>query len=118
MKSNQPKRRRKELPSALTENDGLISLLGKKFGVMVDPWIESATFQLERPEGVRADDPGRYSSPASIKQAKIVEVYEFVPERLHVAMTSHSHFGTLVRSIFCSFIPIKCDETPTVCFKT
>jgi hypothetical protein len=101
--ANQPKRRQKSknVPNEIAKHDSEISLLGRKFCIMVDPFLTSTTvFAGPRPD-LAADSVYRYDSDITIEQGLIAEVYDFIPEKFHEMMASHSHFATLVRGYFC-----------------
>lgn len=102
LQANQPKRRVKnDVPKQMVPYETEISMLGRKYSHMVEPWITTAAlFDRPRPT-LAADSVHRYDSELSIQHGLIAEIYDFIPEKLHRIMANHSYFGTLVSCSLC-----------------
>jgi hypothetical protein len=102
--ANQPKRRSaKKVPPELLKYGEEIAALGRKFGVMMEPWVDPAAFGKPRPD-VSPTDKDRYQSDLSMLQGVVAELYEFVPGRFHEMMERHSYFGNQVSRFLVSAI--------------
>jgi hypothetical protein len=69
--------------------------LGRKFGVMGVPWVETNDFTGDLPDFV-VEDPERYESPEAIALGLTAELHEFVPRRMKSLMTGAPYFRTTV----------------------
>ena len=78
----------------------MIAKFGRKYSVMVCPWIESGVF-----EGLRGRpdmDPmskARFKDGIAMLKGTVAELYDFVPKDLHPLMEGHSLFMSTVSVI-------------------
>ena len=78
-----------------TEYDEEIKLLGRKFGIMEEPWIDRALFKRPRPV-MAATSSKRYGLQLAIQQGIVADLYNFVPEKLHAMMNGYNPFAKKV----------------------
>jgi len=81
--------------SALGPRAKEISTLAKKYGVMVQPWLDKSLLSSPRPSDMSGMDPSRYQNDSTKHNGLIAELYEFLPNYLQPLMP-HSQFVTLV----------------------
>lgn len=73
-----------------------IALLGRKYAIMVEPWVDKHTF-APRPEGADVSDPSNYESTWRVEQRRIEELYFFIPEKFHVGVAGSEDLRVKVR---------------------
>jgi hypothetical protein len=95
-------RSKKATDPQLAAHDKEIMTLAKKFGIMMQPWIDVAAFGQPRPADVQRKvlDPKEYLSSKEIRARSIDDLYLFVPAHLHDFMQNHSHFSNHVGITF------------------
>ncbi|KAF8554531.1 hypothetical protein OG21DRAFT_1522358 [Imleria badia] len=91
---NQHKRALKNVPKELTVNDDRISLLGRKYGVMVELMVlPQSFFQKPCPSpALRFDDKDRYRTKATAEAALIAELHSFIADQDLIQMMKSAHF--------------------------
>lgn len=72
-----------------------VKMLGKKFCVMGELWIDDDAFRMPRP-AMAPDDPHRYDSDLTVRLGVIAELYEFVPSKFHDRVLRDPAFGRQV----------------------
>jgi hypothetical protein len=78
-----------------------VALLGRKYAVTIQPWVEKSIFHQPYPRNALPNSPGRYATEQSKYTALVAELYGFVPEHLHEKMLKFSkEFGDQV-SLLC-----------------
>ena len=95
---NQHKRARKNVLKELTVNDDRISLLRRKYGVMVELMVPPQTF-FQKPCPSPApwfDDKDRYQTKATAEAALIAELHSFVADHDLIQMMKSPHFHATV----------------------
>jgi hypothetical protein len=98
---SQPKgAKRRIVDNIKATEDKEVKLLGKKYAIMVEPWIDPELF-APRPEGVNISDPDNYKSELFIGPMRAEELYDFVPEKFHDAIESRETFRTMVSQAPC-----------------
>jgi hypothetical protein len=101
LRASQPKGpRQRAVDKAKTLEDEEVKRLGKKYAIMVEPWIDKGVF-VPRPEGIDTADPDSYGSEFSIDQLRAEELYGFVPEKYHNAIASSEIFQAKVCRALC-----------------
>lgn len=99
--ASQPKgAKRRAVDKVKSLEDEEVKRLGKKYAIMVEPWIDKGAF-APRPEGIDAADLDIYESEFSLDQLRIEELYCFVPEKFHNAIGSSEIFRVMVRWALC-----------------
>lgn len=95
---NQHKRAWKNVPKELTVNDNRISLLGRKYGMMVELIVPSQTlFQKPCPSpALRFDDKGQYQTKVTAEAALIAELHSFIANQDLIQMMKSAHFHATV----------------------
>jgi len=83
--------------SALLDNDELISLYARRFGVMNEMFLPKDVFLQPRPQNVNSDDPDRWDDDEKTKDCVIAELYEETPDRLHNMLEKTSSFRDKVQ---------------------
>jgi len=87
----------KVVDAAMAANDDLISELGKQYFLMHELWLDASVFLQPLPAR-HFDDKDRYRTPENQEAAQILDLYDFVPQRLHFQMATDGKFGKLVHS--------------------
>jgi hypothetical protein len=80
------------IPQEFVMHIPTIELLGRKFWVMGEPWVDPDCFGVPCPTDITPDSPQRYATPQSTKQGVIAELYAFVPRKLHKMMQDAPFF--------------------------
>ena len=90
-----------ESPSNISDSNAEIAKYGRKYSLMVCPWIDAGVFVgLEGRPDIDPLSEERYTNKESDLAGIIAELYDFVPERLHGLMEGHSRFGSNVSNPF------------------
>lgn len=84
--------------SKISENDEVIALYGRRFGVMNEIWVTKSAFLKPRPPDVRSDALDRWETKESAFKGLIAELYEEIPETLHPMLEKTAHFRDRFRS--------------------
>jgi len=96
------RRKTKDDTDALAEFHDEITMIGKRFTIMNECWVDAALFMQENTDWV--DKTERYSCHENIQQSITSELYEAVPRKFHEMMSKHSQFAAKVtaslRSVF------------------
>jgi hypothetical protein len=101
LRASQPKGAKQcAVDRAKTLEDEEVKHLGKKYAIMVEPWVDKGVFVL-RPEGIDTADPDNYGSELSIEQLRTEELYCFVPENFYNAIASSEIFRVKVCWVLC-----------------
>jgi hypothetical protein len=87
----------KEPESTPVDNDGLISLYARRFGVMNELFVAKDLFLQPRPLGVESADCDRWDDDDKEKLCMIAELYEEVPKSLHEMLEKTSIFRDTVQ---------------------
>ena len=74
------------VPEEFVKHIPKIELLGRKFWVMGEPWVDQDCFGVPCPIDITPISPQRYATDLSTKQGVIAELYAFVPEKFHKMM--------------------------------
>jgi hypothetical protein len=93
-----PRRKRsanKNVPEELAQHTEAIALLGRKYGTLIEPWVDVSFFQEPRPD-IDPKSEDRYLSPESRKHGRIAELHDFIPPKYHELMNNHSYFASTV----------------------
>jgi hypothetical protein len=85
------------IPQELVKYIPDIELLGRKFWVMGEPWVDIDCFRVPRPTDITPTSLERYATSESIKQGVIAELFAFVPRKLHKMMEESPFFCDRVR---------------------
>jgi len=80
-----------------------IATLAKKYGVMVQPWLDESLLSSPQPSDMSGMDLSRYQNDSTKHDGLMAELYEFLPNYLH-ALMPHSQFVTLVSPLESSKI--------------
>ena len=83
LKSEKQKEKSKGKDSTIHDNDELISLYARRFGVMNEMFVPKDVFLQPRPQNVNSDDPDRWDDEEKTKDCVIAELYEETPITLH-----------------------------------
>jgi hypothetical protein len=84
-------------PESSTNNDDLISLYARRFGVMNEIFVPKDVFLQPRPQNVNSDDPDRWEDDEKTKDCVISELYEETPDSLHKMLEKTSSFCDTVQ---------------------
>ena len=88
------------VPDAVASQDSEIAKYGRKYSLMVCPWIDPIVFHgMDGRPDCDPTSPSRYANEESALEATRAEVYDFIPTKLHAIMGQHSHFLTVVRHL-------------------
>ncbi|EGO18550.1 hypothetical protein SERLADRAFT_443889 [Serpula lacrymans var. lacrymans S7.9] len=79
-------------PVEITMHKKQIAQLGKKYGVMVEPFIETSIFTQQQHEGVDYQSVLCYDSPLTEKLALASQLHDFILSPLHL-FKAHSYFA-------------------------
>lgn len=74
----------------LTRSNEAISMLGRKFGVMNEPFLTEVSFLKACPSATSAKE--RYKSSSHIADGIVFELYAIVPPEYHAMMQTSAHF--------------------------
>lgn len=83
-----------DVPEEIAQHGEQFALLGRKYCVMVEPWIDNI-FEKPCPD-IDPFSEERFLSDASKLQGRIAELYDFVPQKFHRIMNNHSFFHDTV----------------------
>ena len=85
------------VPETLVSHVSAINILGKKFAVMVYPWIKATAFVnlMGRPDAPLTGFL-RYQSIEAGDLARTTELYDNIPSKFHHFMQGEPRFGELV----------------------
>ena len=85
-----------DLPSNIVQFDGDISKYGRKYSLMICPWIDTNVFQnLSGRPDIDPLSEDRFSDNVTMLAGTVAELYDFIPANLHNIMENHSHFMTI-----------------------
>ena len=87
----------KDKDSVLHNNDALISLHARRFGVMNEIFVSKDVFLQPRPPNVYSDDLDRWDNDENSKRCVIAELYEEIPESLHDMLEKTTIFRDTVQ---------------------
>ena len=82
-----------------------VALLGRKFGVMNEIFVEPKHFMVVRPDIDPYDTTNRYVSPQSRMVGLTAELFREVPEDLHEQLVNDSKFHDEV--LLCKYTFLK-----------
>jgi hypothetical protein len=82
---------------AIQDNDDLISLYARRFGVMNEMFVSKDVFLQPRPQNINSDDPNRWEDDEKTKECVIAELYEEIPNSLHKMLEKTSSFRDTVQ---------------------
>jgi hypothetical protein len=102
---NQRKRARKNVPKELTVNDDRISLLRRKYRMMVELMVPPQTF-FQKPcpsPAPRFDDKDQYRTKVTAEAALITELHSFIADQDLIQMMKSAHFHATVSIKSLSF---------------
>ena len=88
------------VPRAIADDVGEITLLGKKYSVMVAPWIDIKYFDHACPDLDYSNAYVRYANAESRDQGIIAELFDFVPEHLRTALHKVPKFADIASLSF------------------
>lgn len=94
-KSRRSKSVKKKRSSSESKDDiwqTRVALLGRKFGVMNEIFVEPKHFMVERPDIDPYDTTNRYMSPQSRMAGLTAELFREIPEDLHELLVNDSKF--------------------------
>ena len=97
LKSEKQKEKSKGKDSTIHDNDELISLYARRFGVMNEMFVPKDVFLQPRPQNVNSDDPDRWDDEEKTKDCVIAELYEETPITLHKMLEKTSSFRDTVQ---------------------
>ena len=96
-------RQSQTVPDAVASEDLEIAKLGRKYSLMICPWIATTVFQdLNGRPNCDPTSSTRFANEDSMLEGTWAELYDFLPTKLHLIMEQHSHFMNVVRT----FVPI------------
>jgi len=89
---------RKDAPAtaASDETARRIGVYARRFGVMNEVVVSRDAFLQTRPRGINSDDPGRWKSEESACQGLVAELYEELPEDMHIMLQKNPSFRDTV----------------------
>lgn len=88
------------VPEVLLPHVDAINILGKKFAVMVYPWLKASAFvNLTGRPAIISHGSLRYRNAENIELALTADLYDNVPSVFHHLMQCEPKFGDMVRII-------------------
>jgi hypothetical protein len=87
----------KNSEASIQDNDDLISLYARRFGVMNEMFVSKDLFLQPRPQNINSDDPNRWEDDEKTKECVIAELYEEIPNSLHKMLEKTSSFRDTVQ---------------------
>lgn len=91
-----PKGGKEAMVKVKTKEYKEIALLGRKYAIMVEPWVDKHTF-APRPEGIDVSDPSNYESTWRVEQRRIEELHLFIPKTFHEGVAGSEDLRVKVR---------------------
>lgn len=95
--AHEEKLKGKDKDSILHDNDSLIALHARRFGVMNEMFLSKDVFLQPRPQDVYSDDSDRWDNDENAKRCIITEIYEEIPESLHDMLEKTTTFRDMVQ---------------------
>lgn len=95
--AHEEKLKGKDKDSILHDNDSLIALHARRFGVMNEMFLSKDVFLQPRPQDVYSDDSDRWDNDENAKRCIIAEIYEEIPESLHDMLEKTTTFRDMVQ---------------------
>lgn len=95
--SEKTKGKDKDSTGILHDNDSLIALHARRFGVMNEIFVSKDMFLQARPLNIYSDDPDRWDNDENMKQCIIAELYEEIPQSLHDMLEKTTTFRDTVQ---------------------
>ena len=95
--AHEEKLKGKDKDSILHDNDSLIALHARRFGVMNEMFLSKDVFLQPRPQDVYSDDSDRWDNDENAKRCIIAEIYEEIPESLHDMLEKTTTFCDMVQ---------------------
>ena len=82
--------------TTIHDNDELIGLYARRFGVMNEMFVPKDVFLRPRPQNVNSDDSDRWDDEEKTKACVVAELYEETPDSLHIMLEKTSSFRDTV----------------------
>ena len=89
------------MPDTVLPHVNAISLLGKKFAIMVCVWLDPSDLQnLYGRPAVQTKSVLRYQNAELKKLALIAEIYDHIPSNFHALLQGEPKFADIVSYFF------------------